>query len=316
MQTFSHARNIMSPSPQAARPRQKRLLSLSTIASITALLIITWRQLLFERTRFLSLTVSPAHASGRPHPLNSNSAITPSNPFVSFIIPTKMRDTLNRTVLSLKNQTRDNWEAIVGIDVQNIHTDHLLERFFDDQRFSYMLVGSVGQNRGPALNGAGEIRNKMILDGARGDWVAFVDDDDTISPHYVEWLQNSVMQHEQQHNTTVDLVLFRMKFAEARKFDNRTIFPPWEHKNRAHNSHVGISYAVRRHLFTSQRLAFASHNAEDYNLLKAAFQQHQQQSNSIHMKIADCVAYFVRANPPLQQPQQPTFCNLTDLFVA
>jgi hypothetical protein len=78
--------------------------------------------------------------------------------FISFAIPTKMRETLYRTALSLTNQTRDNWEAVMGIDLQSIHSANLPKQFNDD-RFSYMFIFTDNKDRGLALNGAGELRN-------------------------------------------------------------------------------------------------------------------------------------------------------------
>jgi glycosyltransferase involved in cell wall biosynthesis len=213
-----------------------------------------------------------------------------------------MRETLHRTALSLKNQTRDKWEAIIGIDVKNVNYTNVSSQF-NDNRFSYMLISTAKTDRGPSLNGAGELRNTMIT-AARGEWVAFVDDDDTISPYYVEWLEDCLLGEKKRDEKRVDLVLFRMRI--ARKFQpDETILPPFSHKNTARNSWVGISFAVRRNLFTSNKLAFTTHNAEDYKLLKAAY------DIGINMKIANLVGYFVKTNPEML----PGSCSLSNLTI-
>jgi hypothetical protein len=231
--------------------------------------------------------------------------------FVSFIIPTMMRGTLYRTAVSLKNQTRDNWEAIMGIEMaRGIKIDHFPKQFHDE-RFRYMLVATAFKSpSSPGKNGAGEIRNAIIASAARGEWVAFVDDDDTLSPHYVEWLEDSVMNEEKRGNKRVDVVLFRMKIGVRKEMSKDTILPPFRHGNRALNSWVGISFAVRRDLFSSNTVAFQTpsepHMAEDYYFLKTAFKI------GLNMQIADCVAYFVREDPKVQ----PGSCNLSRLTVV
>jgi hypothetical protein len=56
----------------------------------------------------------------------------------------------------------------------------------------------------------------------------------------------------------------------------------------------------------SDKLAFFPDYAEDYNLLKAAYE------SGINMKFADCVAYFVKASPVVL----PGSCSLSNLTIA
>ena len=241
--------------------------------------------------------------------LISNSLDFRTPVFVSFIIPTVMRATLHRTALSLKNQTRDNWEAIMGLDMRKINIDHFPKQFHDE-RFRYILVATTFKREIRGKSGAGEIRNAIIANAARGEWVAFVDDDDTLSPHYVEWLEDSVMNEEKRGNKRVDVVLFRMKIGVRKQMSNDTILPPFRHGNCARNSWVGISFAVRRDLFTSNKIAFQTpsdpYMAEDYNFLKTAYKI------GLNMQVADCVAYYVRDDPEVQSGS----CNLSRLTVV
>ena len=68
---------------------------------------------------------------------------------------------------------------------------------------------------------------------ARSEWIGFLDDDDTLDSHYVEWLM------EVENNS--DVVIFRQIFP---KEDGTVAVFPAEEEIVWGN--VGISYAVRR----------------------------------------------------------------------
>ena len=187
----------------------------------------------------------------------------------------------------------------MGIDVQNINSANLPKQFHDD-RFSFMFIATDNKDRGVRLNGSGEVRNKIIA-SARGEWVAFVDDDDTISPYYVEWLEDGLLEEKKRHEKRVDLVLFRM-----RRMGRSPVLPPFSDGGRAHKNRVGISFAVRRNLFVSDKVAFFPDKFEDYNLLKTAYK------SGINMKIANCVAYFVNSSPEVL----PGSCSLSNNTIA
>jgi hypothetical protein len=56
----------------------------------------------------------------------------------------------------------------------------------------------------------------------------------------------------------------------------------------------------------SDKLAFFPDYAEDYNLLKAAYE------SGINMKFADCVAYFGKQSPEVL----PGSCSLSNLTIS
>jgi cellulose synthase/poly-beta-1,6-N-acetylglucosamine synthase-like glycosyltransferase len=224
-------------------------------------------------------------------------------PIISFIIPSTLRRaTLNRTIKSLQKQSRSNWEAIVGVDltISNLTEMQVASAslvFKQDRRVRYVPITS-GRNRGRAGNGAGKIRNQMIRNHATAKWVAFVDDDDSLSPDYIKHWETGL-----QHDESADVIIFRME-------SRRNLFPPLEHGSVASENHVGISYAVRKELFVRKQngIAFIPCPTEDYNLLK------QGQACNATILISDCVAYFVRRQPNTSRNQ--TSCRFENATIA
>ncbi len=142
---------------------------------------------------------------------------------ITFIIPTIGRDTLLRTVNSLLNQSDPNWKAIVVCDgISNIS--------FGDSRISSVNIEKTGIS-----NHAGAVRNFGIR-MANTEWVAFVDDDDTLSSDYLK-----KFKQELDLNPDADCIIFRMQDKV------RGPLPPAKSNNFKQN-YVGISFAVRKSL--------------------------------------------------------------------
>lgn len=96
------------------------------------------------------------------------------NCLITFVIPTIGRETLKRTINSLKNLNIFNWKAVIvfdGID-PNIKDE--------DERIKIIkLEKKLGEGR----NSAGNVRNHayQFVDTP---WIGFVDDDDTLNKYY------------------------------------------------------------------------------------------------------------------------------------
>ena len=94
-----------------------------------------------------------------------------TSPLVSIILPTKDRpDTVRRAIESVVAQSYQNWELVVVNDGST-----LLNEQGSDGRINTMP--SQGSGVGAARNTG--------LDAARGDWVAFLDDDNVMDRHWV-----------------------------------------------------------------------------------------------------------------------------------
>eukprot|EP00977_Amphora_coffeiformis_P025246 scaffold18819_cov268-Amphora_coffeaeformis.AAC.9 len=242
-------------------------------------------------------------------------------PLVTFIIPSTLhRSTLSRTLQSLLHQTNPHWEAIIGIDTvmmqqqqQSIrdHNIHVIN-YDDDTRIRYVNVTTAGTDRGPNANGAGDIRNHIMKSNMMmvqqqqpqqttttsshtdARWMAFVDDDDTVSPYYVEYLAQLSHQSPQAPKQP-DVVLFRMRDVRpAKQFWYRGILPPLAHGPVASVAAVGISFAIRRQFWMDNtRLRFRPGMAEDFDFLYQA-----QHVYGATVSMSCCVAYYVRSAPP------------------
>ena len=94
-------------------------------------------------------------------------------PVVSVVTPLyNSSEHIEQTLESLQVQTFTDWEAILVDDGSTDDTPARVERFLDDERFSYVRQ----PNRGIAA-----ARNRGI-DAARGAWIALLDHDDRWMP--------------------------------------------------------------------------------------------------------------------------------------
>jgi glycosyltransferase involved in cell wall biosynthesis len=182
-------------------------------------------------------------------------------PIVTFIIPTIGRDTLSKTIKSLKNQTKRNWKAIIIFDgIQPTISDN-------DERISIIQIEKKGK-----LNHAGRVRNSGI-EFVDTEWVAFVDDDDTITPNYLEIFENEL-------DDNWDVIIFRM----LRK--GIEVLPPFGEIDFEINK-VGISFSAKTSLFKVENLWFGESSVEDYELLD------KFRNNNKHIKISNEITYIV-----------------------
>ena len=176
-----------------------------------------------------------------------------SPPLASFVIPTLLRSTLQRTLDSLRNQTVRSWEALLVPDPVSEMRDpgHLIP---DDSRIKLLHAPNE------ASGSAGLLRN-VALKQARGHWICFVDDDDHLGERYIEHLA------EHAHDPRVDVVIFRM-------MDPRLGVLPHPQTPRLEVGHVGISYAVRKRWLKDKGFQFVRESVsqrwhEDWVLLSA-----------------------------------------------
>jgi hypothetical protein len=192
----------------------------------------------------------------------------PKSPVITFIIPTIGRATLNKTITSIQNQSSNNWHCIIifdGIDIPS----NISQLVKDNKRFTLVRINKVG-----CLNHGARVRNEG-LKLVKGGWVGFVDDDDTLSPYYVEHMNNYILS-----NSNIKCIIFRMLYS-----DNNVI--PKINSHTFYEGNVGISFCFNAELLRNG-FYFTPSSLEDYVLLNRI------RSSGYKIVMSSKIGYFVR----------------------
>jgi len=184
---------------------------------------------------------------------------------ITFIIPTIGKDTLKNSIESLENQTNQDWKAIIIFDglKPNIEIDNPKIMVLDIEK------------KGVGGNGAGNVRNHGMAN-VDSEWIAFLDDDDTLAPDYVETFYNEIKEYPY-----VDVVIFRLY-----RYNWEPNVIPFPESDNFHANEVGISFALKTEIFKSG-LKFEPSSGEDFMYLTNI------RDNKYCMMISPYVKYFV-----------------------
>ncbi len=136
------------------------------------------------------------------------------HPAASAIIPTYNRpQVLVRAIKSVLGQTFGDFELLVVDDASTEDTEAMV-RSFRDPRIRYMRQKV---NRGPA---AGRDRG---IEASRGEYVAFLDDDDEWLPEFLERI-NGVFESDHDRRIAVVETGIYTDSGDVRLFDSRDVF--------------------------------------------------------------------------------------------
>ena len=182
---------------------------------------------------------------------------------LTFIIPSINRPSLINTLISLQNQTDVNWNAIVIFDGMDCKPSIF------DNRIHYINIPKKGFK-----NCAGLVRNEGIK-LVKTNWIAFVDDDDTLESNYV-----SSFNRELDLNPEIDVCIFRMIYS------NGLILPQFGICDFPVNN-VGISFFVKTSCFNSDNIWFIPSETEDFDILD----KYRKNNKNIH--ISNSIVYNV-----------------------
>ena len=184
---------------------------------------------------------------------------------ITFIIPTIGRKSLKNSIQSLKNQTIKTWNAIIIFDGIKCNINE------DDNRVKMVEIEKAGRD----YNSAGDVRNygMSLVDT---EWIAFLDDDDTLSNDYIE-----IFYKEIELYPYIDTLIFRMKLNDR--------YVPDLNINNFYICDVGISFIMRTEIFLDG-IKFSPSGAEDFYYLDSI------RRNNYIMMIVPYVKYFVREN--------------------
>lgn len=207
---------------------------------------------LYFSSRFLSSSVLGGD-------VQSNQTATREDAFVTFIVPTSGRSSLGRTLRSIERQEDGSWKVIIvyssslraSSSMSTPPYVHVEGQYLRSEKFTFITFEHHTRS-----NCGGSTRNYAIK-FVTTPWVAFVDDDDTISPAYVSTLRSAMRTYSR-----LDLLAFRM--FDIRKSDKNVAhrIVPEPHINDARLNHIGISFAFRK--TNTERDIFVDSSAEDY----------------------------------------------------
>ena len=155
---------------------------------------------------------------------------------ITFIVPTIGRESLSRCISSILNQTNPDWKCKIIFDgipiIETIKYNDNEYSLVDDKRFHLMTTDKLGNilSKDQYSGGtAGLVRNIGLLE-TDTKWIGFVDDDDTISPTYVELLKTKYSNY--------DVVIWRMQYTFGKVL-------PEIHTHNIESCHVGISFCYQ-----------------------------------------------------------------------
>ena len=226
---------------------------------------------------------------------------------VTFIVPTMFRASLIDALSSLQKQTSCRWEAVVVYQTSRLYEDSdtknrismeplehlqvLPRHILGDLRIQYLESTASAE-----VNFAGNMRNEALMHiGRHSDqWIAFLDDDDTLLPHYV-----SSLQQEAELNPSAKVILFRMLCSTC----YTQMIPPHNHLNLV-RSYSGISFAVKNELLTQDEekktfplYSFPSGANEDYCLL------YNIRNGGHTIVMSPTITYLVKGPQPSYLPE-------------
>ena len=202
---------------------------------------------------------------------------TDQDTLVTFVIPSVGRKTLGRALRSLDAQTDRGFCAVLVMD--GCQPPPCAAGF-------PWLRTVVNGKRIGVRNHAGAVRNVAIKDAAT-EWLAFLDDDDTLSPNYVEHLRAELGRSER-----IDAVIFRMRTNKSER-RMHPVLPPAGSADLKEGQ-VGISFSVRRRplCFGRERVfRFEAGRTEDFVALDWL------RKNGAVIAMSPRVAYFVEMEP-------------------
>lgn len=188
------------------------------------------------------------------------------NKTVTFIIPTIGRETLARSVYCLFQQTIPNWKAIIVFDgISPTFTT-------DDNRIKMVTREKLGIDS----NNAANVRN-YGMNLVDTEWIAFLDDDDTISNNYLEHFYKEIELFPE-----LDTIVFRM-------YNPDLGILPYLNQITIEFGNIGISFAIKKKIF-DEGMVFIPSKCEDFCLLENI------RNNGYKIVISPYIKYFVRGD--------------------
>lgn len=209
--------------------------------------------------------------------INYTATLETNSNVVTFLIPSVGRISLIRTINSLLKQENKFWNCSIGFDGLNqtpfdLPHDSRINTIFYPEKTGVFNTNEFGHSS------AGSVRNKILdqlLESTTSEWIGFLDDDDSITEDYVQYL--STIEKD------IDICIFTMTYDST----NTNLIPKPGSKKVEH-CNVGISFAVKTDFLKKTQIRFLQSTGEDFVFLKQA---EEMQANIL---FTNKIAYKVR----------------------
>ena len=168
---------------------------------------------------------------------------TADNPFVSILVPFyNIENCVGYCLDSLLNQTYDDYEIVCVDDGSADGTYQKLIAYESSPKIKLVKTDNGGLSRA---------RN-IAVENAKGEYVTFVDGDDVVSPHYLEFLVHALIESESdQAIGEITTVLMRGDKPEAQS---------WPESLRYEK--LGLDQMVHRFLYETANISACCHLAK------------------------------------------------------
>jgi glycosyltransferase involved in cell wall biosynthesis len=200
---------------------------------------------------------------------------TNTDALITFVIPTINRDTLLQALLSIINQSVNNWKVIVIFDGCEPTNPEILQ-LLSNNRFLYVCINKHGVFKGNIHGAAGFVRN-IAMSLVTTPWTGFLDDDDQLLPNYVQSLIEEI-----KIVPSAELVCFRMS-------DKELILPP-DYMFNIERGYFGISFSYKSVLF-QDGFKFTQSEQEDFDFINSIKNAKKK------IVISPYITYIVRDSP-------------------
>ena len=164
-----------------------------------------------------------------------------------------------------------NWKAIIIFDGVKSNIKSI-----KDHRITYYEIDKSGLS-----NMGGAPRNFGIKKVKNSKWIGFVDDDDTVSPNYIDMLNEDSKKN-------IDCIIFRMVNVASWTSIHNYILPRL-HEKSIYRNRVGISFCVKTPILKNN--LFINSKTEDFDLL------YKLSKLKYKLLLSKHIAYFVNIIP-------------------
>lgn len=113
---------------------------------------------------------------------------------------------IEECLLSLQNQTIDNYEVLVVNDGSKDNSERVIKKFTIDKKFKYLKK----------KNGGLSSARNYGLDHATGNYVTFVDGDDYVELNFLEELYNTI----KKNNTDISVCAFERNYSDKTNYND------------------------------------------------------------------------------------------------